>query len=279
MTIETAIEIRRDVPYGGGPDGRLTADLYLPAGAEPHPAVLCLHGGAWRGGRKDVYRAWGPWLACAGYAAIAVDYRLSTPDRPTWPGVLDDVRSALAWLTARAPALGVDAGRVAAMGDSAGAHLAALLALDAAAGGWVRAVVGAYGVYDLAAQWAASGGRRDGDPVCQLIGGAPAERPAAYNAASPLVQARRVAAHGARPETAWFITWGETDRLVSPAQSRAFVAALRDLRLPVETAAVPDNGHFWFTVQAEHPGRDVTEEPNASLAPRLLRFLQRSLQP
>jgi acetyl esterase/lipase len=270
----TDIKIGRDVLYGGGPDGNLTLDLYLPAGAGPHPAVICLHGGAWRGGTKTVYRAWGPWLARAGYAAMAVDYRLSTPDRLTWPGVLDDVRTALAWLTAQAPALGVDAGRIAAMGDSAGAHLSALLALDDAARGRVRAVVGVYGVYDLAEQWTYSGGVRQDNPATALIGGTPPERPEAYAAASPLVYVRRLAEQGARLDTAWFIIWGETDELVSPAQSQTFVATLRDLRVPVETAAVPDYGHFWFTVQEEHPGRDVTEEPNASLAPRLLHFLQ-----
>jgi hypothetical protein len=61
---------------------------------------------------------------------------------------------------------------------------------------------------------------------------------------------------------------------VLPAQSRSFVAALRDLQMPVEAAAVPGYGHFWFTVQEEYPGRDLTEEPNASLAPRILRFLE-----
>ena len=42
-----SVEVRLDVPYGGGPRGNLCVDLYLPAGAGPHPALLCLHGGAW----------------------------------------------------------------------------------------------------------------------------------------------------------------------------------------------------------------------------------------
>lgn len=273
-----AIEILRDVPYGGGPDGNLGADLYLPARPGPHPAVICLHGGAWRGGTKRVYRAWGPWLAEAGYAALSVDYRLSTPERATWPGVLDDVRTALAWLTAQAPALGVDPGRIAVMGDSAGGHLAALLALDDTTGGRVRAVVGVYGVYDLedlAAWWVDSGRAPQDEPARLLIGGTAAELPAAYAAASPLVRVRRLVERGAHRDTAWFIIWGETDEYSAlPGQARTFAAALRDLRVPVETAPVPDYGHFWFTVQDEYPGRDVAEEPNASLAPRLLHFLR-----
>ena len=42
--------IRLDVPYGGGPAGNLCVDLYLPNGPGTHPALLCLHGGAWLGG-------------------------------------------------------------------------------------------------------------------------------------------------------------------------------------------------------------------------------------
>ena len=41
------VEIRLDIPYGGGPAGDLCVDVYLPTSAVMHPAVLCLHGGAW----------------------------------------------------------------------------------------------------------------------------------------------------------------------------------------------------------------------------------------
>ncbi len=49
----SGVEIRLDLPYGGGPARNLCVDVYLPAGAEMHPALLCLHGGAWLRGLEE----------------------------------------------------------------------------------------------------------------------------------------------------------------------------------------------------------------------------------
>ena len=99
------VEVRLDLPYGGGPQGNLCVDTYLPTTAGPHPALLCLHGGAWLRGSQRQYRSWGPWLAERGYAVIAVDYRLSSQISPAWPGVWEDVCGALDWLNANAASL------------------------------------------------------------------------------------------------------------------------------------------------------------------------------
>ena len=90
--------VRLDVPYGGGPAGNLCVDLYLPTGPGAHPALLCLHGGAWLRGSQRQYKSWGPWLAERGYAVAAVDYRLSSQVSPAWPGVWEDVCRSLEWL-------------------------------------------------------------------------------------------------------------------------------------------------------------------------------------
>src|SRR5262252_1486499 len=126
----SGVQIRLDVPYGGGPQKTLCVDVYVPEGAGPHPALLCLHGGAWLRGTQRLYQSWGPWLAERGYAAVAVDYRLSTDVSPGWPGVWDDVCRSLDWLRANASSLAIDPARIAAMGDSAGAHMSAMLSLD-----------------------------------------------------------------------------------------------------------------------------------------------------
>jgi acetyl esterase/lipase len=117
------IQIRLDVPYGGGSRGNLCVDVYLPAGEGPHPALLCLHGGAWLRGSQRLYSSWGPFLAQRGYAVVAVDYRLSSDTSPGWPGVWRDVCRALDWLIENAPSLHVDRARIVAIGDSAGAHM------------------------------------------------------------------------------------------------------------------------------------------------------------
>ena len=87
----SAVEVRLDAPYGGGPSQTLCNDLYLPERQGSHPALLCLHGGAWLRGTQRQYKSWGPWLAARGYAVVAVDYRLSSQISPAWPGVFEDV--------------------------------------------------------------------------------------------------------------------------------------------------------------------------------------------
>ncbi len=162
--MSTQVEIRLDVPYGGGPDGKLCNDVYLPAGPGPHAALLCFHGGAWAHGSRRQYQEWGPWLAARGYALVAVEYRLSKNVSPSWPGVHEDIRRALCWLLEEAPGFRVDPMRLGLVGDSAGGHMAALLSLDDWVRPHLRAVVGVYGIYDLLDWWKVTQKRKD-DPV------------------------------------------------------------------------------------------------------------------
>src|SRR5690606_33038308 len=66
---------------------------------------------------------------CAGAEAVvvSVDYRMGPEHK--FPAAVDDAWAALRWLADGAPGLGVDAGRLAVCGDSAGANLAAVVAL------------------------------------------------------------------------------------------------------------------------------------------------------
>ncbi|HEX9661605.1 MAG TPA: alpha/beta hydrolase, partial [Candidatus Binatia bacterium] len=165
------LDIRLDVPYGGGPTGNLCADLYLPTGKGLHPALVCLHGGAWLRGSQRQYKSWGPWLAQRGYAVVAVDYRLSSQISPAWPGVWEDVCRAFDWLNTQAASLNVDTAKLATIGDSAGAHMAAMLSLHEATAARIRAVVGVYGIYDLPDWWRVTQPpKRTDDPVKRLMG-------------------------------------------------------------------------------------------------------------
>src|SRR2546428_7226822 len=118
MTIE-----RRELEIAG-----LKAQFYSPKGGGKSPTVIAVHGGGWRLLNLDNYRYLGPWLAERGYALLAVTYRLPTPERKRYPEAVEDVRSALKFPPSEAK-LCVDAQRIALLGDSCGAHLAALVAL------------------------------------------------------------------------------------------------------------------------------------------------------
>jgi acetyl esterase/lipase len=104
-------------------------DLYLPAGsAGPRPVVIWTAGSAWmadngkRGGGAIAAR-----LNPAGYAVAGVSIRSSA--QVTFPGQLHDIKAAIRWLRANAKAYGLDADRVAIMGDSSGGWTAAMAAV------------------------------------------------------------------------------------------------------------------------------------------------------
>src|SRR4029077_16478293 len=168
---QSSVEVRLDVTYGGGVSGTLCNDLYLPKKPGPHPALLCLHGGAWLRGSQRQYKSWGPWLAERNYAVVAVDYRLSSQISPAWPGVWDDVCRSLEWLIANASSLHIDPAHIATIGDSAGAHMGAMLSLDQRTAQHIRALVGVYGIYDLPEWWRTTQPpKRSDDPVGRLMG-------------------------------------------------------------------------------------------------------------
>jgi acetyl esterase len=124
-----------DIQVSGGA-GRLDARLYVPAEARDGagPLVVFFHGGGWVIGDLDTHDAPCRLLAHASGARIlSVDYRLA-PEHP-YPAPVDDAVAAFRDAVARADELGADPRRIAVAGDSAGGHLAALVAQRAAAGG------------------------------------------------------------------------------------------------------------------------------------------------
>ncbi|AXH96445.1 alpha/beta hydrolase [Ornithinimicrobium avium] len=147
----------------------MVLDLHVPLAALRPPVVLWVHGGGWReGDRRLVPLQWGQQrlfqrLVDAGLAVATVDYRLLAES--SLPGPVHDVVAAVRYLRRYADELGVDASRLALWGESAGAHLAAVVALAAGQAHpdqWllgstgvghgpagVTALVGWYGVYDL----------------------------------------------------------------------------------------------------------------------------------
>jgi acetyl esterase len=125
----------RDLAVAGAA-GPLRARLYVPeeAARKDGPVLLFFHGGGWVVGDLDTHDAPCRALArAAGIRVLSVDYRLA-PEHP-WPGPVDDAEAAFLDVAARAGELGVDAGRIAVGGDSAGGHLAAWVALRTAAAG------------------------------------------------------------------------------------------------------------------------------------------------
>jgi acetyl esterase len=110
-----------------GSGGEIRARSYAPvAAAGPLPALIYFHGGGFVAGSLDSHDGLCRLFAAeGGFKVIAVDYRLA-PEH-VFPAAVDDAWAATQWIEQNASALGVDAGRIAVGGDSAGGMLAAIV--------------------------------------------------------------------------------------------------------------------------------------------------------
>ncbi|MBL8179717.1 MAG: alpha/beta hydrolase [Bryobacterales bacterium] len=126
----SGVKIVNDIAYREG-SAAWKLDLAMPdtPSATPRPAVVVIHGGGWRNGDKRT----GMWkdlpieFAKQGYVSVSLNYRFVTEAR--LPACIEDVKCAVRWLRAHAKDYNVDPNRIGAYGNSAGAHLAAMLAL------------------------------------------------------------------------------------------------------------------------------------------------------
>jgi len=117
-----------DLAYG--PQPRQKLDVYRPRQAAPGAGVVIFfYGGDWQNGGKSDYRFVAEALTSRGYLAVLPDYRLYPAVR--FPAFVEDGSLAVRWVHDNISRFGGDPRHVYLMGHSAGAHIAALLTLDA----------------------------------------------------------------------------------------------------------------------------------------------------
>ena len=284
MAIEHEVAVKPDIAFAEHDGVKLLGDLYLPKGLSRAPVLVGVHGGGWQLGDRKFYRHWGGYLAKHGYAVFAIEYRLMKQGIKTWPGVVADCKAAVQFVRASSGDFGLDPDRVGLIGDSAGAHLSALVALAgdeppfsnqycndlyAATRANVKAVIGFYGVYDMVAQWEHDQITRPRDSVTEkLLGCAPMVSRRTFFEASPLSYATVD-----KNSTRFLLIYGREDDIVDPAtQSDRFLTALKQAGFFARTIVVPGAGHFWSADPVEEPGSF-----GAYAAPRMLRFLAAAL--
>ncbi|WGX97185.1 alpha/beta hydrolase [Nocardioides sp. L-11A] len=191
-----------------GPGARQRLDLFHPGGITPVPVLVFVHGGYWQAESKERACGAAPDVLAAGAAYVAVEYTLAPA--ASLAQIVAECRAALSWLIGHAAELGIDPARIHLAGSSAGAHLAALLALDDPAalgpGAEIRTASLLSGVYDLRPLV----GTYVNDPLGL-------DEPTAWEL-SPL---SRVHAS----DVALVVTWAEHETAEFKRQSRAFAAA------------------------------------------------------
>jgi acetyl esterase/lipase len=271
---------RNDIFFAEHDGVKLLGDFYAPKGLDKAPVLVAVHGGGWQVGNRKFYSNWGPYLAKNGYAVFAIEYRLMKPDVKTYPGAVYDTKAAVQYVRAKAGELGIDPERIGMVGDSAGAHLSALVALageepafsseyrsdpHASVSAKVKTVVGFYGVYDMLAQWEHDLLARPRDNISEkFLGAAPYTNRRIFFEASPISYATVD-----RNLTRFLLIHGDHDDIVDPStQSMAFLAALKQAGFLVRTVVIPGAGHFFVT----DPVDDTSF--NGFAGPKVVRFLK-----
>lgn len=233
----------------------LELDLYVPAEVSaPAPLVVWIHGGAWIfGARSQPPGDWDPNLVFqtaidAGIAVATIDYRHSR--EAPFPAQLHDAKAAVRYLRTFAPQLGIAADRIAVWGESAGGHLAALVALvneaelegDVGATGAssdVMAAVCFYPVTDTVT-WrdVPVGGDRQPSATEMLLEGSPWPFEEGTRRMSPVSYVRSDA-------PPMLLIHGESDQRVPVSQSRQLCAALEEVSADVRLITVPGADHLF----------------------------------
>jgi acetyl esterase/lipase len=253
----------------------LLLDVHVPTAAPgPVPCVVWVHGGGWEQGDRRFPPADWPLdllfgdLLAAGLAVATVDYRLSAEAHH--PAPLHDVKAAVRFVRSRAAVLGIDPDRIGVAGESAGGHLAAMVALtagvaelrgdvgselaDPTTSDAVAAAAILYGVTDFAAQLGEDLPPEQllDSPEVRLLGATPEQAPAIAAAASPVH-------HASADAPPLLLISGDADTVVDLDQSvrlrDALVAAgARDVVLEV----VPGADHCFDGVDPAGPVATVT---------------------
>lgn len=237
MPKDGGVVVARDIRYG--PAARQTLDVYRPsnAGGKPLPVIVFFYGGSWATGTKAGYGFAGRALAARGFVTVVPDYRLVP--QVVYPAFVQDGAAAVGWVRRHIAGQGGDPERIVLAGHSAGAYIAAMLAVDER---WlgrdregVRGLVGLAGPYDFAPF--------DVDASRNAFGRWPDPQ-----------ETQPVRWAGAGDPPALLLT-GADDTTVRPRNSEMLAARLRAGGVTAELKEYPGVGHVGLVTSLARPLR------------------------
>lgn len=230
-----------DVSYGDLPRQRL--DIYQPADASPaSPVIVFFYGGSWKSGERRQYRFVGEALTRKGYTVVVPDYRLH-PD-VTFPAFMTDSARAVRWARDNLRGRSGENRRLFLSGHSAGAHIAALLAVDTR---YLKDVGLSpdilCGVIGLAGPYVFDPNRyRSTRAVFAGLDNTDIARPV-----------KRIS--GRTPP--FLLIHGDADTTVRASNTTEFAAALHGAGTAVTTRLLPDIGHSKILLSISEPFDDI----------------------
>lgn len=198
------------------PGQEVDAEVNVPEGDGPFPAVVLVHGGGWVTGDPGIIDPLADHLSENGYLTVNTRYTLATSRRTGFPAAVDDVACAVRYAAGHPDGDGT----VAVIGHSAGAHVGAVVALtgdrygaDCAdpGRGVPERFVGLAGPYDVS---------RLGPAMGSFFGGGPDQLAEAWKAGNPQLLTDM------NPDLNSLIMYGENDGLVPGGFAIDFYEAL-----------------------------------------------------
>lgn len=124
------VPVVRDVEFARYGDQSMKLDLYLPKASDTAvPCVIVIKGGGFKPANKEGFAHIAAYYAANGFASACVSYR-GAPEHP-FPAAVHDTKAAVRWVRTNAAAYNISPDRIGAVGQSAGGHLAAMLAVSA----------------------------------------------------------------------------------------------------------------------------------------------------
>ncbi|EOB3584473.1 alpha/beta hydrolase fold domain-containing protein [Vibrio vulnificus] len=220
---------------------KLSMDVIQPFSPDPLPAVLFVTGGGFMDAPKTKFIGQRVDMARAGYVVASIDYRVVP--MVTFPGMLEDVKSAVRYMRANAQKFGIDPERIAIMGESAGGYLAAIAAttngmkefdkganLDQSSD--VQAAIDLYGLSDLtrvAADYDAERQKKhesEAIPEAMLVNGVPFMEGGAIQSNLEKAAYANPITHISDKTPPFLLMHGDKDPIVSPSQTKILHDAL-----------------------------------------------------
>ena len=246
LVADRGTSVEHGVPFGAH---QQRLDIFRPLHAAPRaPIILFLHGGAWIMGSRAEYFFVGTVLAARGYTTIIADYRKYPKVR--FPAFVEDAAAAYRW-TAETFASAGQNRPIIVMGHSAGAHSAALLALDQR---YLAGLPAPAGLIGFSGPYAMDAKTRLATRAVFAGTQAADLRPSGF----------------ARPDAPpALLIQGKLDMIVRPANAVHLAQALADAGSAVETMLVPGMAHLGVLLALARPLRW-----RAPVLARVLGFLE-----
>lgn len=115
-----------NVPYTIYGNDTLKLDAFINTKGTKKPAVILVHGGAWKSGTKELLNPLATTIAANGFSCFSINYRLAPEHQ--YPKAVLDVFKALSFIKQNASNYHIDTNKIAILGSSSGAQVASLVA-------------------------------------------------------------------------------------------------------------------------------------------------------